>query len=64
MNVKVRPLTVGAILGAATGESARLWGRGMLEQTPTGPRRCFGVAKVRPATSSHFRSGIYIWFLM
>ena len=59
MNVKVYPLTVGPILGATTGNSARVWGRGILEQTGDGPRRCFGVARVRPATSSHFRQPLF-----
>ena len=68
--MKIKPLTVGPILGATTGTSARIWGRGMLEQTGRGwrrffglarkqpgqvPRRCFGVARIRLAGSSQFQ---------
>lgn len=59
MNVKVRPLTVGPILGATSGESARVWGRGIMEATENGPRRCFGVVRVRPSSSSHFRQPVF-----
>ncbi len=59
MGIKVQPLTVGAILGATSGQSARLWGRGKMEKTENGPRRCFGVVRARPATSSHFRQPIF-----
>ncbi len=59
MNVKVRPLTVGPILGATTGRSARVWGRGALELLDGDPRRCFGVVRVRPASSSHFRQPVF-----
>jgi alkaline phosphatase D len=46
--MKLRPLTVGPIIGATTGASARVWGRGRLELTSNGPRRCFGAARLRP----------------
>lgn len=45
--MKLQPLTVGPILGATTSDSARVWGRGGLELTASGPRRCFGVARIR-----------------
>ena len=57
--MQVLRLTVGPILGATTGQSARVWGRGVLEPTPNGPRRCFGVARVRPDTSSRFRPPVF-----
>ena len=59
MEVKVRPLTVGPILGATSGESARVWGRGVMEPTESGPRRCFGVVRVRPSSSSHYRQPVF-----
>ncbi|UCG24329.1 MAG: alkaline phosphatase family protein [Chloroflexota bacterium] len=43
----VQPLTVGPILGATTGATTRIWGRGEYEQLQSGPRRCFGVARMR-----------------
>jgi alkaline phosphatase D len=45
--MKLQPLTVGPIVGATTGRNVRLWGRGELEKTLSGPRRCFGVARLR-----------------
>ena len=57
--MQILRLTVGPILGATTDQSARVWGRGVLEPTPIGPRRCFGVARVRPEPSSHFRQPIF-----
>ncbi len=59
MNVKIRPLTVGPILGWTSGQTARMWGRGALELTDSGPRRCFGIARVRPSSSSHFRQPVF-----
>ncbi len=55
----VQPLTVGPILGATTGETARVWGRGMLEPTGEGPRRTFGVARIRPDGSSRYRQPVF-----
>lgn len=52
--MKIHPLTVGPIVGATTGTSVRLWGRGMLEQVPGGPRRCFGVARLRAAGQADY----------
>jgi alkaline phosphatase D len=46
--MKVRPLTLGPIVGATTPTSVRLWGRGEYEPTPAGPRRALGVARIRP----------------
>jgi alkaline phosphatase D len=57
--MRVQPLTVGPILGATTGVSARVWGRGELEQTSAGPRRCFGVARLRASDSSNYRQPIF-----
>ena len=48
--MNVQPLTVGPILGATTGDSARVWGRATLEITGEGPRRAFGVARIRLAS--------------
>ncbi len=55
----VQPLTVGPILGATTGETARVWGRGVLEPTDAGPRRTFGVARIRPDGSSRYRQPVF-----
>jgi alkaline phosphatase D len=51
----VQPLTVGPILGATTGTTTRIWGRGEYEQLQSGPRRCFGVARIREGRQ-RFRS--------
>ncbi|MDX1416423.1 MAG: alkaline phosphatase D family protein [Candidatus Promineifilaceae bacterium] len=59
MDVKVRPVSVGPILGATDGSSARIWGRGVWEMTDSGPRRCFGVARLRPSSSSHYRQPVF-----
>ncbi len=53
------PLQLGPILGETTPTSARIWGRGHWEPTPAGPRRCFGAARLRPASSSHYRQPIF-----
>ncbi|KPK07979.1 MAG: hypothetical protein AMJ56_12405 [Anaerolineae bacterium SG8_19] len=47
--MEIKPLTVGPIVGATNGEDVRLWGRGELELIQSGPRRCFGVARIRSA---------------
>jgi alkaline phosphatase D len=47
--MNIQPLTVGPIVGATTGENVRFWGRGELELIQSGPRRCFGVARIRAA---------------
>jgi hypothetical protein len=57
--MNVQPLTVGPILGATTGDTARVWGRAALEITGEGPRRAFGVARIRPGSSSHFRQPVF-----
>ena len=56
--MKVRPLTVGPILGETTGRTARIWGRGEFEQIRSGPRRCFGVARIRE-DGRRYRSPIF-----
>ena len=43
----VKPLTVGPIVGATTPDTVRIWGRGELERIQSGPRRCFGIARIR-----------------
>ncbi len=53
--MKVKPLTVGPIVGSTTGSSVRIWGRGEYEKTRSGPRRCFGVARTRKVDTSQFR---------
>jgi len=52
--MRVNRLTVGPIAGATTGKSVRLWGRGNYEATESGPRRCFGVARLRASGTSNF----------
>lgn len=49
--MEVQPLTVGPIVGETTASSVRLWGRGGLELIQSGPRRCFGVARIRAANA-------------
>jgi alkaline phosphatase D len=52
--MKIHPLTVGPIVGATTGNAVHLWGRGMLELVAGGPRRCFGVARLRATGQSAY----------
>lgn len=52
--MNVNPLTVGPIVGATTGTSVRIWGRGKGEATSSGIRRCFGIARLRLGGTSEF----------
>ena len=49
--MKLKRFTVGPILGATSTASARLWGRGEVQETASGTRRCFGIARLREAGS-------------
>ena len=58
--MKVQPVTVGPIVGATTDTAVRLWGRGKFEKIQSGPRRCFGVARIREAKAgSSYRQPQY-----
>ena len=60
MEVKIKPLTVGPILGDTDTDHARLWGRGAMETTSDGPpRRCFGVARIRTTRSTTYRNPLF-----
>lgn len=54
MDIQVRPLTVGPIVGHTRTHSARIWGRGHFEQTEDGPLRCFGALRFRQAGDSDY----------
>lgn len=43
--LKIKPLTVGPIVGETTGRRARIWGRGNTNIVDNFPRRCFGVIR-------------------
>ena len=45
--MKIKTLTVGPIVGVTTKTSTRIWGRADFDNTSTGIRRCFGVARIR-----------------
>ena len=45
--MKIRPLTVGPIVGETTPRRARIWGRGEAQVVDDRPRRCFGAVQVR-----------------
>lgn len=45
--MRVLPLTVGPILGATAASQCRIWGRADYQSGPAGPRRAFGVARIR-----------------
>lgn len=47
MKMKLRPLTVGPIVGETTPRRARIWGRGEAQVVDDRPRRCFGAVRVR-----------------
>lgn len=58
--MQVQPVTVGPIVGATTATAVRLWGRGKYEKIQSGPRRCFGVARIRQAKAgSSYRQPQY-----
>jgi alkaline phosphatase D len=61
--MKVLPLDLGPIVGATSSTSVRLWGRSACEPTPTGPRRAFGAARLRPGTKKK-RFGRPLFFKM
>lgn len=44
--LRLKPMTVGPIVGEVTSSRARLWGRGDAHVIEGRPRRCFGVARV------------------
>lgn len=46
--MRIFPVTVGPIVGATTATAVRLWGRGDFEKIQSGPRRCFGIARLWP----------------
>ncbi len=47
--LKLKPVTVGPIVGETTPTRARIWGRGDTNIIEDKPRRCFGVLRLRPA---------------
>jgi len=51
---KIRKFTVGPILGATDGGSARVFGRGELEPTAAGPRGSYGAIRWRKAGKKSF----------
>jgi alkaline phosphatase D len=44
----LRTPNLGPIIGYTSDHQVRIWARGVLEVTESGPRRCFGAARVRP----------------
>ena len=58
--MQVQPLTVGPIVGYTTGEHVRLWGRGAYEEEMGVPRRCIGVARIRPAKARSWRAPRFV----
>ncbi len=57
--MQVRAYTVGPILGYVEPRGARIFGRGDYQKVEGGPRRCFGVVRVRAAGGSRFRAPVY-----
>ena len=47
--MQIFPVTVGPIVGSTTDSVVRIWSRGQFEKIQSGPRRCFGVARLWPA---------------
>ena len=45
--MRLRPLTVGPIVGETTPKRVRIWGRGDADVIDGRPRRCFGVLRMR-----------------
>ncbi|NEP73672.1 MAG: alkaline phosphatase family protein [Okeania sp. SIO2G4] len=59
--MKVKPLTVGPILGAVTGDTARIFGRGeyKLSSNKKSVLPCVGVARIRALDSSDYDPPIF-----
>jgi len=51
--MKLNPVTVGPIVGVTTPTSTRIWGRGEFTPGGTGPRRCFGIARIAKEGSDY-----------
>src|SRR5690349_6475879 len=52
--MKIQLPTVGPIVGYTSADQVRLWLRGDLQIAADGPRRCFGVARIKPAGGAAF----------
>jgi alkaline phosphatase D len=52
--MKLNPLTVGPIIGEATPQRVRIWGRGHASVVDGMPQRCFGAVRVREAGTTNW----------
>lgn len=55
--MRVKPLTIGPIVGATTPTEVRIWGRGKFEKTQLGCKRCTGIARIKPIEAPAYGVG-------
>lgn len=58
--MKIQVPTVGPLLGYTTDTQTRIWLRGDFQQTPSGPRRAFGVVRVKARGASKYSATKYV----
>ena len=57
--MRIRPLTVGPIVGETLPRRARIWGRGDAQVVEDQPRRCFGAVRFRQTGSGQWKRPQY-----